>query len=133
MQSVIRRANIGRRLTRYASTRTANWTKVTCRTRETFVVAGIAYKQGKKFDGIYLARRNEDGLLYAGKVENGFTPESHDALEARAKPLFARTQPLTKKIRKPKAQWLKPEAARGCRISRIDGRREGAAPLVQGN
>jgi hypothetical protein len=36
--------------------RTANWTKVTCRT-------------GRKFDGVYLARRKEDGLLYAGKVE----------------------------------------------------------------
>jgi bifunctional non-homologous end joining protein LigD len=78
---------------RYASRRTANWTKVTCRTRETFVVAGIAYKQGKKFDGIYLARRNDDGLLYAGKVENGFTPASRQKLEERAKRLTARTQP----------------------------------------
>jgi bifunctional non-homologous end joining protein LigD len=37
----------------------ANWTKVTCRKRETFVVAGIAYK-GNKFDGVYLPRREGD-------------------------------------------------------------------------
>jgi bifunctional non-homologous end joining protein LigD len=93
---------------RYSSGRTANWTKVTCRTRDTFVVVGIAYNRNK-FDGIYLARRKEDGLLYAGKVENGFTPASQRDLEERAKALMSRAQPLTKKIRKPKAQWLKPE------------------------
>jgi bifunctional non-homologous end joining protein LigD len=82
---------------------------LTCRTRETFIVAGIAYKNGNKFDGIYLARRNEDGLVYAGKVENGFTPAAQRELELRAKPLFARMQPLTKKVRRPKAKWLKPK------------------------
>jgi bifunctional non-homologous end joining protein LigD len=50
-----------RKESRYSSGRTANWTKVTCRTRETFIVAGIAYNAGNKFDGIYPARRNEDG------------------------------------------------------------------------
>jgi bifunctional non-homologous end joining protein LigD len=98
-----------RKGSRYASGRTANWTKVTCRTRETFIVAGIAYKNGKKFDGIYLARRTEEGLLYAGKVENGFTPALQRDLEARARRLTAPGQPLTKKLKKPKARWLKPE------------------------
>jgi bifunctional non-homologous end joining protein LigD len=93
---------------RYASGRSANWTKVTCRTRETFIVAGIAYNRSK-FDGINLARRDDDDLLYAGKVENGFTPASQQDLESRAKSLFTRAQPLTRKIRKPKARWLKPE------------------------
>ena len=81
---------------------------MTCRTRDTFVVAGIAYNRNK-FDGIYLARRNEDGLVYAGKVENGFTPASQHDLESRAKNLRTRTQSLARKIRKPKAHWLKPE------------------------
>src|ERR1700760_780570 len=94
---------------RDSSGRTANWTKVTCRTRETFIVAGIAYKAGKKFDGIYLARRDDDDLLDAGKVERGFTPASQRDLESRAKPLFARAQALTKKVRKPKAKWLNPK------------------------
>jgi bifunctional non-homologous end joining protein LigD len=93
----------------YSSGRTANWTKVTCRTRETFIVVGIAYKAGTKFDGIYLARREENGLLYAGKVESGFSPALQRRLEERAKRLTTGTQPLTKKISKPKARWLKPE------------------------
>jgi bifunctional non-homologous end joining protein LigD len=97
-----------RKDSRYSSGPTASWTKVTCRTRDTFVVAGIAYNRNK-FDGIYLCRRKEDGLLYAGKVENGFTPASQRDLEESAKALKSRSQPLTKKIRKPKAQWLKPE------------------------
>jgi bifunctional non-homologous end joining protein LigD len=93
---------------RYRSGRSPNWTKITCRTRDTFVVAGIAYK-GTKFDGIYLGRRKEDELLYAGKVEHGFTTESEKALRQRAAKLKAKVQPLTTKIKKPKAQWLKPK------------------------
>jgi bifunctional non-homologous end joining protein LigD len=94
--------------TPYRSGRTADWTKRTCRQRETFVVAGLAYKN-KKFDGIYLGRRDEDDLLYAGKVENGFDDATVKDLERRAKKLVARRQPLTKKVAKPKATWLQPK------------------------
>jgi bifunctional non-homologous end joining protein LigD len=97
-----------RKDSRHSSGRTASWSKVTCRTRDTFVVAGIAYNR-TKFDGIYLARRKEGGFLYAGKVENGFTPASQRDREERTKALKSRSQPLTKKIRKPKAQSLEPE------------------------
>jgi bifunctional non-homologous end joining protein LigD len=92
----------------YHPGRSADWSKRTCRQRETFVVAGIAYKGGR-FDGIYLGRREEDDLLYAGKVENGFSAESERDLTQRAEKLKARVQPLTKKIKKPKAIWLKPK------------------------
>lgn len=51
---------------KYQSGRSNNWTKVTCRKRNTFVVAGIAYK-GNKFDGLYLGREEEGALTYAGK------------------------------------------------------------------
>jgi bifunctional non-homologous end joining protein LigD len=84
------------------------WTKITCRKRDTFVVAGIAYK-GKKFDGIYLGRRAGKQLLYAGKVEHGFTAVQQKELAKRGEKLKTEEQPLTKKIRKPKAHWLKPE------------------------
>jgi bifunctional non-homologous end joining protein LigD len=92
----------------YRSQRTNTWTKITCRKRETFVVAGIAYK-GKKFDGIYLGRRKGRALEYAGKVEHGFSAANTKTLEKAAQPLVSRAQPLTKKIRKPKARWLKPK------------------------
>jgi len=91
----------------YRSGRTPDWTKRTCRQRETFVVAGIAHKN-RKFDGIYLARRDEDDLFYAGKVENGFDDAAISDLERRARKLVTRKQPFTKRIAKPKATWLKP-------------------------
>ena len=40
---------------KYESGRTNVWTKTTCRHRETFVVAGVAQKQGS-FDGLYLGQ-----------------------------------------------------------------------------
>lgn len=90
----------------YVSGRSNAWTKVTCRNRETFVVAGLAYNK-RKFEGIYLARR--DDMSYAGKVEHGFTSDAQHDLERRAKALASRTTPLSTKVSKPKARWLKPE------------------------
>lgn len=90
----------------YVSGRSNAWTKVTCRTRETFFVAGLAYNK-RKFEGIYLARR--DDLSYAGKVENGFTPQSHRELETKAKGLATTRCPLSTRVNKPKARWLNPE------------------------
>jgi len=57
---------------KYESGRTLHWTKTTCRHRETFVLAGIAEKRGK-FDGIYLGKKEGRSLVYAGKLERGFT------------------------------------------------------------
>ena len=74
---------------RYQSGRTPNWTKVTCRNRETFYAIGIANKGGK-FDGLYLARRDGDELLYAGKVENGFSDQLVRDLKERLDPNRAR-------------------------------------------
>jgi bifunctional non-homologous end joining protein LigD len=93
---------------KYRSGRSADWTKRTCRQRETFVVAGIAFNRGK-FDGVYLGRRENGELLYAGKVENGFDATAERKLRERAERLKTSTQPLSKKIEKPKAIWLKPK------------------------
>jgi len=97
-----------RRDSKYRSGRRPDWTKRTCRNRETFVVAGIAVVRGK-FEGIYLARRKKGELLYAGKVEKGFDAKMERDLRAAAEKLKTPTQPLTKKIKKPKAIWLKPK------------------------
>lgn len=97
-----------RKESQYRSGRSIDWTKRTCRQRETFVVAGLAFNRGK-FEGIYLGRRENGELLYAGKVANGFDAKAEKALRARAEKLKAKVQPLTKKIKKPKAVWLKPK------------------------
>jgi bifunctional non-homologous end joining protein LigD len=48
-------------------------------------------------------------MSYAGKVENGFTVSSQRDLEQRTKGLVTGTSPLSSRVSKPKARWLKPE------------------------
>lgn len=81
--------------------------KVTCRKRDTFIIAGIAFKAGK-FDGVYLGRREGRRLVYAGKVENGFSEQSQKQIREHAASLKSTRQPFTEKVQKPKAQWLRP-------------------------
>ncbi len=57
---------------RYVSNRSPYWIKAPCRHRDTFAVAGLASKNGR-FNGIYLARAENGELVYAGKVERGFS------------------------------------------------------------
>jgi bifunctional non-homologous end joining protein LigD len=103
LEGVVSKVTTGK----YRSGRRNEWVKVTCRKRDTFIVAGIAYKRGK-FDGIYLAREKGKALEYAGKVENGFTDAAVKQLERRSVKLATRKSPLSKAIKKPKARWLKP-------------------------
>jgi bifunctional non-homologous end joining protein LigD len=91
----------------YRSGRTNNWVKVTCRKRDTFVVVGVATK-GKKFDGVYLGREEKGKLVYAGKVEHGFSDTSAKDLQKRLKPFITGKQAFAKKISKPKATWYEP-------------------------
>jgi bifunctional non-homologous end joining protein LigD len=93
---------------KYRSGRNPAWVKVTCRHRETFVIAGLAF-EGSRFDGIYLGRKSGREIVYAGKVETGFTDQQVKRLTARARKLVTKTQPFSERIAKPKAQWLKPE------------------------
>jgi bifunctional non-homologous end joining protein LigD len=81
--------------------------KATCRHRETFVVAGWAEKKGK-FDGLYLCRTNEGELVYAGKLETGFSEEDKNNLMARLRPLVTKKQPINAPRSFPKARWVQP-------------------------
>ncbi|KQZ01110.1 hypothetical protein ASD45_09740 [Pseudolabrys sp. Root1462] len=87
----------------YQSGRSNNWSETTCRNRKAF--AGIAYK-GNKFDGIYLGRREDGSISYAGKVEHGFSADLQRDLETKAKTLLMPRQVLKPPIKKPKARWL---------------------------
>jgi len=91
----------------YRSGRSSVWTKVTCRQRETFVIAGLAFKRGK-FDGVYLGRRVGGKLIYAGKVENGVSKEQIDRVTLQAQKLRSRSQPIEADRVFPKAEWLRP-------------------------
>jgi bifunctional non-homologous end joining protein LigD len=91
---------------RYSSDRTNDWAKATCAQRETLPIAGFAL-DGNKWDGIYIGREKAGQLIYAGKVDHGFTPESEKDLRARLKPLIRKTQPYAKKIAH-RGIWVEP-------------------------
>jgi bifunctional non-homologous end joining protein LigD len=91
---------------RYPSDRTNDWVKVTCAQRETLPIAGFAL-DGGKWDGIYIGREKAGQLIYAGKVDHGFTPQSEKELRARLKPLIRKTQPYAKKIAH-RGIWVEP-------------------------
>jgi bifunctional non-homologous end joining protein LigD len=95
------------RVSRYASGRSNDWVKKTCAQRETLTIAGFVL-DGKKWDGMYLARRKGKELVYAGKVDHGFDPASAKELQARLKPLVRTTQPYRKKIAH-KGIWVEPK------------------------
>src|ERR1700682_6413745 len=76
----------------YASGRVNGWVKKTCAQRETLAIAGFAL-DGKKWDGIYLGRRNGKELIFAGKVDHGFDTASAKDLQARLTPLIRKEQP----------------------------------------
>ncbi|MFK4498959.1 bifunctional non-homologous end joining protein LigD [Bradyrhizobium japonicum] len=91
----------------YASGRGNNWVKKTCDQRETLTIAGFALDDGK-WDGIYLARRKGNDLIYAGKVDHGFDKTSAAELRRRLEPLVRKTQPYAKRIAH-KGIWVEPK------------------------
>lgn len=92
---------------KYESGRTSLWMKTTCRHRDTFVVAGVAQKQGR-FDGLYLGRSERGKLIYAGKLERGFSEMETVRMMTMFSKLKAKKQPIRAARRFPKAQWLEP-------------------------
>ncbi|MCK1441548.1 non-homologous end-joining DNA ligase [Bradyrhizobium sp. 48] len=91
----------------YASGRGNNWVKKTCAQRETLTIAGFALDDGK-WDGIYLARRKGDDLIYAGKVDHGFDKTSAAELHKKLQPLVRKTQPYAKRIAH-RGIWVEPK------------------------
>ena len=91
---------------RYPMDRTNDWLKVTCAQRETLRIAGFAL-DGNKWNGIYIGREKAGKLLYAGKVDHGFTPQAEKELRAKLKPLIRKTQPYAKKVAH-RGIWVEP-------------------------
>ena len=91
---------------RYPDGRSRDWVKIACAQRETLPIAGFAL-DGNKWDGIYVGRHKGRELIYAGKVDHGFTPEDAIELQERLKPLIRKTQPYAKRIAH-KSIWVEP-------------------------
>jgi bifunctional non-homologous end joining protein LigD len=109
---------------RYPTDRTNDWVKVTCAQRETLPIAGFAL-DGNKWDGIYIGRERAGQLIYAGKVDHGFTPATEKELRARLKPLIRKTQPYAKKIAH-RGIWVEPSL-----LAEIEYRAKSAAGQVR--
>jgi bifunctional non-homologous end joining protein LigD len=91
---------------KYPAGRSNDWVKKTCAQRETLTIAGFAL-DGSRWDGLYLARRKGDDLVYAGKVDHGFDNDIAKDLQARLKPLVRKTQPYSKRIAH-QGIWVEP-------------------------
>lgn len=94
----------------YKSGRTETWVKTICRQRETFAVVGFEpAAKGDDIKGAYLGREEGGQLLYAGKVEVGFSGNSGRELRARLEPLRTKKSPLSVPVSKPNALWVQPK------------------------
>jgi bifunctional non-homologous end joining protein LigD len=91
---------------RYPTDRTNDWVKVTCAQRETLPIAGFSL-DGNKWDGIYVGRERAGKLIYAGKVDHGFTRQTEKDLRTRLRPLIRKRQPYAKKIAH-RGIWVEP-------------------------
>jgi len=93
----------------YRSGRTSDWIKVPCQYRETFVVVGYAKEEGDRFDGLYLARRLNSQLVYAGKLERaGVKLAEIEPMMRRLDEIAIGKPPLRMDSEKPKARWARP-------------------------
>jgi bifunctional non-homologous end joining protein LigD len=95
----------------YRSGRTESWIKVKCGNRGAFPIVAFVEKLGaepRKIASLYVGRREDDRLLYAGKVRSGFTQAGARDLRERPDPFIRNGSPLSEPVRKPRATWVEP-------------------------
>jgi bifunctional non-homologous end joining protein LigD len=95
----------------YRSGRVESWIKVKCGKRDAFRIVAFVEKLGakpRKIASFYVGRREEDRLLYVGKVRGGFTEAEARDLREQLDPLIRKDSPLSEPVKKPKATWVEP-------------------------
>ncbi|MGY4330947.1 DNA ligase D-like protein (predicted ligase) [Bradyrhizobium sp. LB7.2] len=95
----------------YRSGRQESWIKLKCKKSETFPIVAFVEKLGarpRKVASLYVGRRENGKLLYAGKVRTGYTETTARELRERLDPLIRKTSPLHMAVKKPKATWVEP-------------------------
>src|SRR3954452_10206435 len=95
----------------YRSGRQESWIKLKCKKSETDPIVAFVEKLGarpRKVASLYVGRRQNGKLLYAGKVRNGYTETTARELRERLNPLIRKTSPLDVAVKKPKATWVEP-------------------------
>ncbi|MET4493683.1 bifunctional non-homologous end joining protein LigD [Bradyrhizobium sp. LA7.1] len=98
----------------YRSSRQESWIKLKCKKSETFPIVAFVEKLGacpRKVASLYVGRRENGKLLYAGKVRTGYTETTARELRERLATLIRNTSPLDVAVKKPKATWVDPTLA----------------------
>jgi bifunctional non-homologous end joining protein LigD len=91
----------------YQSGRTHLWRKSTCKQRDTFHVVGWAQKAGR-FDRLHLGRKECSKIIYAGKLERGFTEADRKRILEQHEKLKIKKQLIVAPRKFPKATWSSP-------------------------
>jgi bifunctional non-homologous end joining protein LigD len=111
-----------RREAPYRSGRQETWVKAKCTKSGTFPIIAFVEKLGAKprrMASFYIGRWEDGLLLYAGKVQGGFTYEEARAVRERLDPLITGRSPLDEPVDKPKATWVAPEVDAEVEYSRV--------------
>lgn len=110
-----------RRGSPYTSRRSGDWVKIKCNSSQDFVIVGYTRAAGG-IGSLLLGLHDDDGrLLYAGRVQSGFTRLMRQTLYDRLSKLaIPDTQPGLPQIRKGlKAVWVMPKLACEVRLTEI--------------
>lgn len=91
----------------YRSGRGETWLKMKGSQREHLRIVGFIPDRNS-VAALYLARGNDERLVYAGKVGSGLTLKGARELREKLNPLVRPKQPLAKYVKKPKAVWVEP-------------------------
>jgi len=95
----------------YRSGSTESWIKTKCVNRDNFPIIAFVEKleaRPRRIASLYIGRRENGKLLYAGKAQSGFRDADLYMLRERLNPYIRKTSPLDQAIKKPKATWVEP-------------------------
>ena len=95
----------------YRSGSTESWIKTKCVNRDNFPIIAFVEKleaHPRRIASLYIGRRDDNRLLYAGKAQSGFKDADLYMLRERLDPYIRKTSPLDEPIKKPKATWVEP-------------------------
>jgi bifunctional non-homologous end joining protein LigD len=95
----------------YHSGRTERWVKLKCVKTDTFPIVAFVEKLGAKprrIASLYVGRHQGDKLLYAGKVQTGYSLQVAREVRERLDPFIRKSSPLSVPVKKPKATWVQP-------------------------
>jgi bifunctional non-homologous end joining protein LigD len=95
----------------YRSGRGESWLKVKCAKRAAFPIVAFVEKLGarpRRIASLYVGRRENGRLFYAGKARSGYTEAVARDLRERLDPYIRKDSPLSVPVRKPKATWVDP-------------------------